>query len=156
MNALAAPAAPRPGGPLLAPWVPVAAAELGVRETRGGETPRILEYHATTSLRASEDEVPWCSAYACWVMEQVGLHHPRSARARSWEAWGVEVGPTFGAIAVLTRGTPGSGQGHVGFLLHADERRVWLLGGNQSNAVSVASYPREQLITCRWPGQGTG
>jgi hypothetical protein len=34
----------------------IARREIGQKEVRGGENPRILEYHATTTLGAREDE----------------------------------------------------------------------------------------------------
>ncbi|MGR2462212.1 hypothetical protein ACUX4R_25305, partial [Salmonella enterica] len=46
-------------------WMTVARGELGVKEYSGkfNNNPRILEYHKTTSLGASEDEVSWCASF---------------------------------------------------------------------------------------------
>jgi hypothetical protein len=42
----------------------IAKAELGTTEVPGTQNnPRILEYHATTTLKATTDEVPWCSSF---------------------------------------------------------------------------------------------
>ena len=39
----------------------IAKQEVGVKETPGaGDTKRVLEYHATTTLKATSDDVPWC------------------------------------------------------------------------------------------------
>src|SRR5512138_3265083 len=115
---------------------------------------RILEYHSATRLRATEDEVAWCSSFACWCMEQAGVPSTRSAAARSWLEWGEPLdAPRPGAVAVFTRGA-NPNQGHMGFVIGAEATGdIWLLGGNQDNAVSVKLYPRGRLLGLRWPGQ---
>jgi uncharacterized protein (TIGR02594 family) len=55
-----------------------------------------------------------------------------------------------GAIAVFRRGRS-AWQGHVGFVLEADATHIMLLGGNQSDAVTQARYPRSKLLGLRWP-----
>lgn len=132
-------------------WVPIAFAEYDEREVRGGENPRIIEYHAATTLRASEDEVPWCSAFACWVMETASYESTRSARARSWLDYGQACGPRFGALAVLWRESPDSASGHVGFLMGRRDGTVYLLGGNQGDRVKVSPYPESRVLAYRWP-----
>lgn len=134
------------------PWLPIAMAELGVREAPGdADNPRIVEYHQATTLRATDDEVPWCSAFACWVMQRAGVSSARSAAARSWLTWGQSSPLRPGAVVVLSRGT-NPAQGHVGFALAWNDALVWLLGGNQGDAVSVAAYRRERVVGVRWPG----
>ena len=132
-------------------WFLIASAELGVREVRGGENDRIIEYHQATTLRATEDEVPWCSAFMCWVMGQAGVASTRSAMARSWLAWGRECRPVLGAVVVLRR-TDNPRNGHVGLLVgQGRDGRPWLLGGNQSDAVSIAPFRGEDVLGFRWP-----
>lgn len=42
----------------------IAMKELGVRELAGSKhNPRIIEYHKATSLKATQDEVSWCSSF---------------------------------------------------------------------------------------------
>jgi uncharacterized protein (TIGR02594 family) len=133
-----------------APWMDFAWPELGVRETPGpGNNPRVLTYHKSTTLLASSDEVAWCSAFACWCVENAGVKSTDSAAARSWLSWGVSCGDRYGAVAVLSRGT-NVAQGHVGFFLHRAAGRIWLLGGNQGDAVSVASFDAIRLLDLRW------
>lgn len=137
------------------PWLPIARRELGTREIRGTEhNPRVLEYHATTGLSADDDETPWCSSFVNWCIEEAGLKGTNSARARSWETWGVEIDePVEGCIAVLWRGSPDSRKGHVAFYVGPGPGRsgssVHLLGGNQANAVKISAYPSERVITYR-------
>lgn len=40
----------------------------------------------------------------------------------------------------------------MGFVIGFEPGRVFLLGGNQSDAVTVAQYPAGRLLGYRWPG----
>lgn len=143
------------------PWLPVAWEELGVAEVPGpAANQRITEYHQTTTLGAVSDEVAWCSAFMCWCMEQCGITHTNSARARSWLQWGTaRLVPEPGDIVVLKRGASDAGpevtdaQGHVGLYLGltwlAGEPAILVLGGNQSNRVSIAPYQLTKVLGFR-------
>jgi uncharacterized protein (TIGR02594 family) len=134
-------------------WLHIALDELGTQEVRGGENPRILDYHTATTLRALEDEVPWCSSFANWCIFEAGLRGTKSAAARSWLKWGKPCEARPGAITVLQRGTS-TWQGHVGFLLQATKTGLWLLGGNQGDSVNIAIYAPSKLLGYRWPAEG--
>lgn len=134
-------------------WLAVALDEVGTKEIAGDEhNPRIVEYHKTTTLAASSDEVPWCSSFVNWVMKQVGIKGTRSAAARSWLTWGRPLSePVYGCIVVMRRGKAPAA-GHVGFYLEpvgTDYIRV--LGGNQSNQVNAATFRRSTVLAYRWP-----
>lgn len=133
-------------------WLLIAEAEIGVREVPGdGDNARVLEYHATTTLHATDDEVSWCASFVGWVLLQVGIESTRSARARSYLDWGREIAyPPLGAIVVLARGT-NPAQGHVGFLAEREGDRVLVLGGNQDDAVNVRKFPASSVLGYRWP-----
>jgi uncharacterized protein (TIGR02594 family) len=140
-----------------APWLTMALLELaaGIRETPGpGETARINGYHAETAAGVPPgdgDETHWCSSGLCFCFHRAGLPSPRSKSARSWESYGVRLlRPRRAAIAVLERG-PDPRHGHVGLVMHWTRDTWWLLGGNQGNRWSVAPYPRDRLVTLRWP-----
>jgi uncharacterized protein (TIGR02594 family) len=137
------------------PWFELAMIEeiSGVEEIRGSRhNPRILEYHATTSLQANDDETPWCSSFVNWCMRQCGIAGTDSALARSWVDWGRPLdAPRVGCVVVLSR-PPNPGSGHVAF--YAGERsasRLLLLGGNQGDQVAYSSYPRDRVLAYRWP-----
>ena len=133
-------------------WLDIAIAEAGTKEIRGGENQRILEYFRSTVYHASEDEVPWCAAFASWVLDQAQLQNPATVRARDFEGYGVELDkPRRGCIAVLWRGSPDSGKGHVGFVLDVIGTDLVLLGGNQADSVKASVYPLSQLLGYRWP-----
>lgn len=132
------------------PWIEIAEKELGVKEKRGGENPRIVEYHKQTSLKASTDEVPWCSSFANWVMNKAGYVGTRSAMARSWASWGRKLDKFEpGCIVVFSRGT--GGQGHVAFGISMENDKVKVIGGNQSDSVCYAHYPKSKVIAYVWP-----
>lgn len=127
----------------------IAAGELGVTEFPGKRhNPRILEYHATTTLGdwgRSRDETPWCSSFINWVNVQAGIEGTSNALARSWLRWGVRSEVTIaGDIAVIKRiragrdaRTGSRGGYHVGIILRERRRSVQLLSGNVSNRVGV-------------------
>jgi uncharacterized protein (TIGR02594 family) len=135
------------------PWLRIARAELGQKEIAGpAANARIVQYFSATRLAPQAgDETPWCSAFACWVMEQAGIPSPARANARSWLSWGKALTrPRLGCVVVLQRGNDLS-QGHVAFWVGAQKDRVLLLGGNQGNAVSVSAYPVFRVLGYRWP-----
>ncbi|SMF47999.1 TIGR02594 family protein [Tistlia consotensis] len=145
------PLAERPAGE--APWLEIARREMesAARELPDERhNPRIIEYEQSTALRATDDETPWCSAFANWCLLQAGLAGSGSAAARSWLGWGEPLDePRRGCIVVLSRGEPW--QGHVGFLDQCDESRFHLLGANQGDRVSVRGFNRCRLLGLRWP-----
>ena len=73
-------------------WMNIANGEKGQAEIKGSKhNPRIVEYHQSTLLKASDDEEPWCSSFVNWVMRQTGYQGTNSARAISWKTWGKEM-----------------------------------------------------------------
>lgn len=133
------------------PWLAVAKQELGQAEIAGEQdNPRIVEYHKSTKLKATDDETPWCSAFCNWCMLGAAFQGTDQANARSWLAWGksIEI-PAYGCVTVLQRGT--GWQGHVGFFVGKKDGQVAVLGGNQGNAVSVAWFPEKNVLGYRWP-----
>lgn len=130
-------------------WMVIAEGEKGIKEITGisSHTPRILEYHAMTTLKAKADEVPWCSSFMNWVMHRAGYPITRSAAAKSWMKWGKEVPLQYGAIVILKR----TGGHHVGFYTGETANTVYLLGGNQADAVNVRQYKKELVLSARMP-----
>jgi len=140
---------PTAGGSQSFTWLAVAKQEVGVKERPGmADNPRIIQYHATTTLRATDDEVPWCSSFVNWCFAQRGYTGTRSAAARSWINWGARLDrPVLGCVVVMTR----TGGGHVGFYMGEDDSHVLVLGGNQDDAVNIRKYPKSRVIGYRLP-----
>jgi uncharacterized protein (TIGR02594 family) len=136
-------------------WLAAAWRELGQKEIAGAsDNGRIAAYFREAGHpHVYDDETPWCAAFTGAMLERAGHRSTRSLRARSYLNWGValEVAKT-GAVAVLSRGRDPA-LGHVGFVVGLTDDAVVLLGGNQSNAVTVQRFPRSRLLGLRWPGE---
>lgn len=95
--------------------------------------------------------LPWCGAFVAHCMQAAGREFPaRYASALAWASWGEAVpGPSYGAVAVLTR----NGGGHVGFVtgVSRDGRRIKLLGGNQGDSVCEAWFNADRVTAYRVP-----
>lgn len=128
----------------------IAKGELGVRETPGAaHTKRIIEYHATTTLKATTDEISWCSSFVNWCVTQAGLRGTNSAAARSWLNWGVQTDePREGDIVIFQR-PPNPQSGHVGFFVERIGDVIKVLGGNQSDQVKISNYPKVNVLGYR-------
>lgn len=138
-------------------WLVIAEKELGTAEISGEENnPRIIEYHSTTTLKATHDEVPWCSSFVNWCMKQSGFEGTRNALAKSWLRWGKEIPePVLGCICVIRNKTAqndpntGSATGyHVGFWLSESDDIVHMLGGNQGNRVKMSGFLKRTYEVC--------
>ena len=128
----------------------IATGEIGTKEIHGDpDNERIVEYHQTTSLKATDDETPWCSSFVNWCITKAGLKGTNSAAARSWLKWGTPVDiPKVGDLVIFTRGkSPTSG--HVAFFVKSAGNLVYVLGGNQSDQVKVSPYKRSDVIGYR-------
>lgn len=134
-------------------WLTAARADIGVAEIAGPQSnPRIMAYHVVAKDGAADETVPWCgAALAAWMSEEGIAPPPGAARARAWLDWGVPIEtPVPGAVTVLSRGSNPE-QGHVCLFLADRGDRIEVLGGNQGDAVSITSFPRERLLGYRWP-----
>lgn len=134
-------------------WLKAAKKELGVREIPGREAnTRVVEYFkASGHGRIVDDETAWCSAFVNWAMAQAGIRGTMALNARSWLHWGKELKvPKKGAVCVFSRGSSGW-QGHVGFWVGESGDKIRILGGNQSDGVTIGSYSKSRLIGMRWP-----
>jgi len=142
-------------------WLEHALKDAGVHEIKGGETPRIIEMHDHCTLHAKEDEIAWCSAAVCCWLEEMGIPSTKSAAARSWLNWGVELDkPKEGCICVIQHKNSapdlatGSTSGyHVALWLGQDNYYIYLWGGNQGDSVKQSKFPLGSYRVCgyRWP-----
>jgi len=135
------------------PWLPIALGEVGVKEFPGSaDNPRIVEYLHSTNLPApdrSNDETYWCSAFVNWCIERAGYEGTDSAWAKSWLNWGKTIGtPRKGCIVIFKR----DDGGHVGFYMDETNTAIKVLGGNQSDEVSISGYSKKNLLGYRISG----
>lgn len=128
---------------------------LGTKEVSGpAGNPKILEmYRSVGHEWVKDDALAWCAAYVGHCLEKSGIRSTRLLTARSYLSFGQEIEPSKareGDIVIFTRGNS-SWQGHVAFFVSATASQVKVLGGNQSNAVTIASYAKSRLIGVRRP-----
>lgn len=108
----------------------------------------------------AHDEIAWCSAFANGIAWDLRLPRTKSAAARSWLTVGEVVSldqATVGFdVVVLQRGEgaqPGpeilAAPGHVGFFAGLEDQRVMVLGGNQSNGITVQGFDRARVLGVR-------
>lgn len=132
-------------------WIERARQDIGLTEIPGPKTNSVIAGWLKR-LRAwwSDDETPWCgTAVAAW-MTDCGIEPPAAwYRAKSWATWGQPLlAPVFGCVVVFSR----DGGGHVGICVgQTPTGDLRILGGNQGNRVSVASFPMARAIAFRWP-----
>jgi len=139
----------------------VAKTFIGIREIKGSvDNPQILAMLKLDTDWPSNDEIPWCSAFVNYIAKLLDLERSKSLRARSWLEIGMSI-PIESAIigedvVIIKRGKgqqPGpenmTAIGHVGFYAGQDEHLIYLLGGNQSDSVSIAAYNKVHVLGVR-------
>lgn len=123
--------------------------EYGVSETNNPK--RVIEYSQEIGHTEVHDTATaWCSIFANWVCMKAGLPRSNALNARSWLTVGTQtVTPMLGDIAVFWRDSIESGLGHVGFYIAQDATHIFVLGGNEGNAVSLQPYLKSHLLEFR-------
>lgn len=133
-------------------WLILARAERGTHEGVGkANNPKVVAYFKDAGFAGIKDDATaWCAALVGAMLERAGRRPSGSLAARSYEGWGIGLtAPALGCVVTKRRGT--SWQGHVFFCVGADATHVYGLGGNQGNAVTVASFARSEVTAYRWP-----
>ena len=126
----------------------------GQREKDGaGSNPVILEIIKRWARWVTDDsKIAWCSIFVNDVCAQLGLPHTRKLNAKSWLEIGIPVeleDANIGDVVVFWRESINSWKGHVGFYIRHDDNVIWVLGGNQENAVNIKPYSRKRLLGVR-------
>ena len=134
--------------------IKIAASQLGVREIPGDEdNPLIVNYAKETGIAGiSNDEISWCSTFVNWVCMKAGYAMSGEPDARSWLRVGEPAtNPQPGDVVVFWRESLHSWKGHVGFFLgfNDDGSKVFSLGGNQGDAVSIKAYDTGKVLGFR-------
>lgn len=97
----------------------------------------------------ADDDVPWCGLYAAIVAHRAGKDVVANPLwARNWAKFGDAVDSAgLGDVLVFVR----DGGGHVGFYVAEDATAYHVLGGNQSNRVSITRIAKDRCIAKRRP-----
>lgn len=94
----------------------------------------------------------WCAGFVNAALGAKGVSGTGRLNARSFLEFGTPTDrPTQGDIVVFSRGDPNGWQGHVGFFVREEGDRIFVLGGNQGDKVSIQSYPKSRLLGYRKP-----
>jgi uncharacterized protein (TIGR02594 family) len=152
-------------------WLTEMRAITGVSEKAGsGDEPKILAMRdfiaktfpdmASYCSLYKHDATPWCGLAAAYCMARAGIRPPfgktdtdRFLWARAWgddPDYTVLGSPRPGCVVVMTR----SGGGHVTFYESTSGSSYKCRGGNQSDAINVASYPKSSVVALVWPRAG--
>ncbi len=135
-------------------YLTLARADLGTKEVAGkGSNPKVLAYYADAGHpEIRDDSVAWCAAYVGACLKRAGYPNTGSLAARSYLTYGTALKkPEPGCIVVMSRGDPSSWEGHVGFYVGETATHVKVLGGNQSDAVNIQSFPKTRVLGYRRP-----
>ncbi|UWQ30263.1 peptidoglycan-binding protein [Leisingera sp. M523] len=134
------------------PWMQEAAKIRGLHEQR--DTARLRQWFDKSVSWIDPREIPWCGAFTatCHRLADPRITLPENPLgARNWRDWGQSTDPVHGATLIFWRVSRNSWQGHVGFYHGEDTTHYHVLGGNQSNAVTVRRMAKDRLLASRWP-----
>lgn len=97
------------------------------------------------------DDIPWCGLFTAHCLGAVLPEEQFPSNPLSALAWNTFGRPLthgqLGAVMVFKR----TGGGHVGFYAGEDATTIHVLGGNQSDAVTISRVAKSRLVGIRWP-----
>ena len=135
------------------PWMVEAKKVMGLHEDRDRA---VLAKWLKSDGKTLGDpsKLPWCGDFVDTAIELALPDEPRPGKlgenpywALNWLLFGKACNPAYGAVVAFER----PGGGHVGFLVGQDEKRFYVLGGNQGDTVSVTPIDRGRARGYRWP-----
>lgn len=135
-------------------WLALARGKMGLHEVTHNK--ELLAWLRSDGRTLGDPaKLPWCGDF---VETAIALALPGEVLpgnpylARNWLKFGKALAaPAAGAVAVFWRGSRAGTSGHVGFYVGEDASHIHVLGGNQSNRVSIARISRDRLLGYRWP-----
>jgi len=134
-------------------WMVRAAGELGQRET--DPYGRVSQYFEKCGATPDPQGTPWCRYFVDYCLRMEGWSTPQGGMARGLIAWGTEIDLSdaqVGDLVILWRGTHDDHvTGHVGFFIKQDAMHIYLLGGNQGDAVTEAKFLKSKVLSVRRP-----
>ena len=138
------------------PWMALALRKKGLHEKQDNlDLRKFLKSDGKTL--GDPAQLPWCGDF---VETCIALSLPEAVLpvnpylARNWQKFGHAVDPCFGTVLVFWRGKISGTSGHVGFYYSEDKTHYHVLGGNQSNKVSVAKIAKNRLLSAQLPSIG--
>jgi uncharacterized protein (TIGR02594 family) len=123
---------------------------MGTLETPGkANNPMILSWAKETGIIYNADEIPWCGLFVAVVVKRSGRQIVEDPLwALSWRKFGKPSPvPGLGDILTFKR----NGGGHVGVYIAEDPIGYHVLGGNQSDKVSIVRISKNRFVEARRP-----
>ena len=151
------------GGPLVSevfspdamPWLDEAKRLMGTAEVAGSKNnPVIMNWAEQLDVWYPSDDVAWCGLFVAHCMASSMPDEPLPSNplgARNWATFGDKCDIIDAAVAVFWRGSPSGWLGHVGFVTGQTTSNIEIIGGNQSDKVSIIQMPKSRLLATRWP-----
>ncbi|MGB5484499.1 TIGR02594 family protein [Parasphingorhabdus sp.] len=135
------------------PWMDLAIRKKGLHEgTDNSQLRKFLKSDGKTL--GDPAQLPWCGDFVetCIAVTLPDSTIPTNPYlARNWLKFGHTVDPCYGAVMVFWRGKRSGFSGHVAFYYAEDDTTYHVLGGNQSNKVSVTRLNKDRLLGARLP-----
>ena len=141
------------------PWLLMGRELIGIGEIVGtAHEPNVVAFFADAGVpEIKDDETAWCGAFVTAMFVKAGRREVRpmgdrydALRARKWLEVGKPVtDPLPGDLVIFERGGKNATTGHVGFYVSETETNIRVLGGNQSNQVSIANYAKARVLGYR-------
>ena len=145
------PASLSPQGAL--PWITEAKTALGRNEAR--DRTWLMDWLKRDGRSLGDpSKSPWCGDFVETCIRMglpdeplLGALGTNPYWARNWLLFGQDTKQFIGAVLIFERGSGG----HVGFAVGQDDDHFYVLGGNQSDAVTIARVAKSRLLGARWP-----
>lgn len=132
-------------------WIAEARKYLGMRELTGKNDHPLLEKSWLSFGTAWLKGQAWCGLFVAHCLRASNRYVVNLwFRAKSWESDTMTKldAPAYGCVVTFTR----EGGGHVGFVVGKDKfGNLMVLGGNQSNAVTIAPFALSRVSGYWWP-----
>ena len=140
-------------------WIAEARKYVGLKEVVGSRhNPTIIKmldamgkFSNESKAWWTDDEVPWCGLFLSYTQGVTDRFVIKDwFRALSWGSENLTRlnKPAYGCIVTFSR----KGGGHVGYVVGVDKKgNLMVLGGNQSNMVSIIPFDTSRVSGYYWP-----
>lgn len=131
-------------------WIAEGRKHIGLKELTGKNDHKLLEKWWQSFKAEWLVGEAWCGLFVAHCLRQSNRYVvPLWFRAKSWESDSMTKldKPAYGCIVTFTR----NGGGHVGFVVGKNAQgNIMVLGGNQSNMVSIAPFASDRITGFYW------
>ncbi|MBC7280049.1 peptidoglycan-binding protein [Hoeflea sp.] len=137
------------------PWVDEMVRRKGLHENR--DHSELTAWLRSAGSAVNPARTPWCGDAVETAILRALSDEPvpgNPMASINWLKFGRELKtPSFGAVLVFWRGSKSGWQGHVGFYVGEDASHYHVLGGNQSDAITITKLKKGRLREggIRWP-----